>query len=154
LFGHIIRAVGEKKYLVRFDNGEEKECSSKVLKVENIAASLPADITISVQENVREEAILNAAIGEMEQDAEETEDLPARRPEEDELEHEEFTIPDQQADCEGRMPSQLPTAEQSTDKNYKSIKRCPNPVVPRLRSLREDSEQSNGILLTDEIRIK
>ncbi len=32
--------------------------------------------------------------------------------------------------------------------------RCRNPFVPRLRSLREDSGQSNGILLTDEIRIK
>ena len=31
---------------------------------------------------------------------------------------------------------------------------CRNPVVPRLRSLREDSGQSNGVLLTVEIRIK
>jgi hypothetical protein len=28
---------------------------------------------------------------------------------------------------------------------------CRNPFIPRLRSLREDSGQSNGILLTDEI---
>ena len=70
--------------MVRFDNREERECSSNVLKVEHIAASLPPDIPIPVPENVREEAILNAAIGEMEQDVEKTEDLPARRPEEDE----------------------------------------------------------------------
>jgi hypothetical protein len=47
----------------------------------------------------------------MEQDVLETEDLLARRHKEDELEHEEFTIPDQQTDSEGRMPGQLPTAE-------------------------------------------
>jgi hypothetical protein len=92
--------------------------------VEHVAASLPPDIPIHVPENVREEAILNAAIGEMEQVVEETEDLPARRPEEDELEHDKFTIPDQQTDCEGRMSGQLPTAEQSIAKDYHSIKRA------------------------------
>ncbi len=80
MFGHIIRAVGENKCLVRFDNGEEKECSSNNLKVQHIAASLPPNILIPVPENVREEAILDDAIGEMEQDVEETEGLPARRP--------------------------------------------------------------------------
>ena len=30
-FGHILSAVGTGKYLVRFDNGQEKECSSQVL---------------------------------------------------------------------------------------------------------------------------
>jgi hypothetical protein len=40
-FGHIIRAVGERKYLVRFDNGEERELPSAVLKVEHIVASTP-----------------------------------------------------------------------------------------------------------------
>ena len=59
----------------------------------------------------------------MEQDVEERDDLPAKRPEEDELEHKEFTIPDQQTVCEGRMPGQLPTAEQSTVKDYHNIKR-------------------------------
>ena len=110
--------------MVRFDNGEEKECSLNILKVEHIAASFPPDVPIPVPENVRKGAILNAAIGEMEQDVEETEDLPARRPEEDELEHEEFTIPNQQTDCEGRMSGQLPTAEQSIVKDYHSIKRA------------------------------
>jgi len=27
-FGYIVSAVGTNKYLVRFDNGEEKECAS------------------------------------------------------------------------------------------------------------------------------
>jgi hypothetical protein len=34
-------AVGEKKYLVRFDNGEERELPSVVLKVEQATASNP-----------------------------------------------------------------------------------------------------------------
>jgi hypothetical protein len=44
LFGHIISAVGERKYLVRFDDGSEKECSSALLKVEKIHANVPPDI--------------------------------------------------------------------------------------------------------------
>jgi DUF971 family protein len=58
LFGYVIRAVGEKKYLVRFDNGEEKELPSAVLKVESIAASIPPDVPLPAAPNVREEAIL------------------------------------------------------------------------------------------------
>jgi hypothetical protein len=42
-----------------------------------------AGIPIPLPENVREEAILDAVIGEIEQDVEETEDLPVGRPEED-----------------------------------------------------------------------
>jgi hypothetical protein len=63
--------------------------------VEHIAASLPPDTPLPIPENVSEEAILNATIGDMEQDVEETEDLPSGKPEKDELKHEEFTIPDQ-----------------------------------------------------------
>ena len=33
LYGHIVTAVGERKYLVRFDDGTEKECPSAVLRV-------------------------------------------------------------------------------------------------------------------------
>jgi len=33
--------VGEKRYLIRFDNGEERELPSAVLKVEHMVASLP-----------------------------------------------------------------------------------------------------------------
>ncbi len=91
-----------------------------VLKVEHVAASLSSDNPIPVPENVWEETILNAAIGKMEN--KETEDLPAKRPEEDEFEHEELTIPDKQTDCEGRKAGQLPKAEQSTAKDYHSIK--------------------------------
>jgi hypothetical protein len=146
LFGRVIRAVGEKKYLVRFDNGEEKECPSNILKVESIVTSLPPDEQIPIAQNVREEAIIAAEIGEAEQDVDEAEDLPATRPEEKELEEEdsepEGAVPDesmpaeqqtgeadagnteQSNDNEGRIPGQLPTAEQSTVKDYHSIKKA------------------------------
>jgi hypothetical protein len=40
-FGRIIPAVEEKRYLVCFDNGEERELQSAVLKVEHMVASVP-----------------------------------------------------------------------------------------------------------------
>jgi hypothetical protein len=40
------KLVGEKKYLVRFVNGEERELPSAVLKVEHMVASLPPDLPI------------------------------------------------------------------------------------------------------------
>jgi hypothetical protein len=48
LFGHIVSAVGERKYLVQFDDGTEKECPSAVLKVERVAASLPSDVQVPI----------------------------------------------------------------------------------------------------------
>jgi hypothetical protein len=77
--------------LVRFDNAEEKECSSNILKVEHIAASLPPDIPILVPENIREAAMLEDVAAEVEQDTEEAEDLPEARPEEEDVELEEET---------------------------------------------------------------
>jgi hypothetical protein len=32
LFGNIVQSVGENRYLVRFDNGEEKELPSSALR--------------------------------------------------------------------------------------------------------------------------
>jgi len=42
--------------------------------VEHIVASLPPDIPIPVPKNVREEAVLDTAFSEIEQDVEETKD--------------------------------------------------------------------------------
>lgn len=50
LFGTIVGAVGERKYLVRFDDGSEKECSSATLRVEKSHASLPPDIPLQSNE--------------------------------------------------------------------------------------------------------
>ena len=44
LYGQVIRAVREKKYLVHFDNGLEMERSSNSLKVEKINKSHSPDI--------------------------------------------------------------------------------------------------------------
>jgi hypothetical protein len=52
LFRHIISAVGEWKYLVRFDDGSEKECSSALLKVEKMHANVPQDIQIPTKTTV------------------------------------------------------------------------------------------------------
>ncbi len=47
ILGHIISAIGEQKYLVCFDDGMEKECTSvSVFRVEKVAASLPPDVQL------------------------------------------------------------------------------------------------------------
>ena len=95
-----------------------------------MVASLPPDIPIPTPQNVREETLMETSIEEVEADAAEVEDLPPTSPEEEEMEHneeangEEEEQPEQQTDNEGRMPGQLPTAEQSTVKDYQSIKRA------------------------------
>jgi hypothetical protein len=48
LLGCIVSAIGERKYLVQFDNRTEKKCSSAVLRVEEIAASLPPNMQIPI----------------------------------------------------------------------------------------------------------
>jgi hypothetical protein len=48
LFGNIASAIGERKLLVQFDDGTEKECPSAVLSTERVATSLPSDVQISI----------------------------------------------------------------------------------------------------------
>jgi hypothetical protein len=55
LFGHVIKAVGDKQYGKAFDNGLVKECSSYILSVSNITASIPSDIPDPVLQNARED---------------------------------------------------------------------------------------------------
>jgi hypothetical protein len=139
--------VGEKKYLVRFENGEERELPSAVLKVGQAAASIPPDIPIPTAENIRDEALMENDIAEVEQGSGETEDMPDARPKEEEQELEEeatSTIEDgvqeapngaQENDNEGQMPGQLPTAaEQSSAKDYHSIKKAAKEKVAALVS--------------------
>jgi hypothetical protein len=59
---HIVRAIGEKKYFVRFDNGVEKVCSSNILELEHIAVPLPLDISVPIPEHFREEIMLEDII--------------------------------------------------------------------------------------------
>ena len=49
-------AIGTNKYLVRFDNGEEKECASSLLKKERSNASLPPDMPINATPAANENA--------------------------------------------------------------------------------------------------
>jgi hypothetical protein len=61
LYGHIVTAVGEWKYLVRFDDGIKKECPSAVLRVEKVVANLPPDIQVPVPSNAVEDAEVQEA---------------------------------------------------------------------------------------------
>jgi hypothetical protein len=137
-FGHVIEAVGERKYLVRFDNGQEKELPSNVLKVEDMVASLPPDVLLPIPQNVREVTNLENAEADL-LDVEESEDLPTATPEEedaeaDEEQHQETEAvennneatnePESQHDPNGRMPGQLPTEAAATVKDYTSIKKA------------------------------
>ncbi len=73
--------------MVHFDNGEERECASNVLKVESSLASIPPDIPLPVREPIRGVIAIHEAAGDPEvQDAEETEDMPTVRPEEEDAE--------------------------------------------------------------------
>jgi hypothetical protein len=49
-FSYIVSSVGTNKYLVWFDNGEEKECASSLLKKERVTASVPPDILIPARQ--------------------------------------------------------------------------------------------------------
>ncbi len=84
-FGLIVHAVGEKYYLMQFDNGKEKGLASSVLKVESMVAALPPDPLVPIPQNLREEAVLEAA-DEMLHEDEELEHLPDSHPEEEEAE--------------------------------------------------------------------
>jgi hypothetical protein len=87
LFGHVIRAKGEKCYLVCFDDGQEKECSSNILKVESLSASLPPDMLLPVREVTWDVSAVEESAGDPDKlDNEEAEDMPAIRPEEEDAE--------------------------------------------------------------------
>ena len=156
LFGHIIRAVGERRYLVRFDNGEERECASNVLKVESSLASIPPDMPLPVREPIRGVVAIHEAAGDPEvQDAEETEDMPTVRPEEEDAEAAEEQSNEIEADGaeqeeenvgattevvaaeavhdpNGRMPGQLPTAATAVTKDYHSVKKAAKEKISAL----------------------
>jgi hypothetical protein len=61
LFGHILSAVGERQYLLCFDDETEKECPSAALRVEKVVASLPPDILVPAPSNVVEAAEVQEA---------------------------------------------------------------------------------------------
>lgn len=134
LFGHIVSAVGERKYLVRFDDGTEKECPSAVLRVEKVVANLPPDVQVPVPSNTVEAAEVQEAEDEIvDQDEEEA------LPEAPEVEEAEVTaeleggeVADEEAveaaneSQPSGMIGQLPTAQEAalpSGKDYTTIKK-------------------------------
>jgi hypothetical protein len=51
LFGHVVKAVGDKQYEVLSDNDLVKEWSSYILSVTAIMASVPLDMPIPIPRN-------------------------------------------------------------------------------------------------------
>jgi hypothetical protein len=80
-----VQSAGENHYLVKFDNGEEKDLPSEVSKVENMIAALPPDALLPVPHSVQEKRVLEEAIVEQLLD-DEKEDLPDQLPDSDEAE--------------------------------------------------------------------
>ncbi len=120
MFGNITSAVGERRYLVRFDDGTENECSSAVLRVEKTHSSLPPDVPLPsneieyhvVEDEVQEEII----------DQEEEEPLTGKSPDSD-VEEESNENGDGDDPPPG-IPGQLPTEhEQHMTKDYASVKK-------------------------------
>jgi hypothetical protein len=149
----VLRAIGEKCYLVRFDDGQEKECSSNILKVESSSASLPPDMPLPVREVTRDMSAVEEAAGDPDVlDGEEVEDMPAIRPEEedaevlDELNGGEAEEANKREaavnkpdganenihDPNGRMPGQLPKAADAVQKDYHSIKKAAKEKIAAL----------------------
>lgn len=128
LYGYVISAIGEKKYLVKFDDGSEKECSSNILRVERSHASIPPDVPLPPQVPHEHRVEVSEVLEEV-ADQDEEEALGVS-PDEEEIEAEA-----EEADMEGGnknsdeppngMPGQLPTEqeEQPTIKDYATIKR-------------------------------
>jgi hypothetical protein len=128
LFGNIIKAVGERRYLVKFDNETNpRELGSQVLKVETLGASLPPDIPIPAPNNPREVVELEN-IEELVDPQDDEEHLPPHAPEHDEVEAEREDSEDVheiQQDQEGRIPGQLERisgVQQPAVSNYETVK--------------------------------
>jgi hypothetical protein len=139
-FGHVLQAVGERRYLVRFDNGQEKELPSNVLKVESAAASIPPDMPLPDRQHIRDVWAIIEANANI-QESTEDEDLPVLRPEEEDAEAAEEEVNGGEAeednngeDPNGRMPGQIPTAAAAAAsvKDYHSIKKAAKEKIAAL----------------------
>jgi hypothetical protein len=116
--------MGERKYLVRFDDGSEKECSLAVLRVEKSHASLPPDLPLPSDEVEHRAAVED--VQEVIADQEEEEPLTGLNPNDDESSKssEEDNNNDGSDDPPNGMPGQLPTEhEQPNGKKYLSTQK-------------------------------
>ena len=122
LYGHIISAVGERKYLVRFDDGSERECSSALLRVEKMHTNVPPDIQLPTSSHLEHRVVLEELVEEV-IDQEEEEPLGAS-PDDEEMEEELGDVAQEDGDPPNGMPGQLPTEnEQPSAKDYTAIKK-------------------------------
>jgi len=116
LYGQVLFAVGEKKYLVWFDNGLEQECSANSLRVERINEAIPPDI-IPLQPLTAREQIEVEENAEDAADQEEEEELAVEGNEgnEEGITPEDGKDPAQEAEREegvqDGMPGQLPAGD-------------------------------------------
>ena len=128
LYGQVVSAVGEKKYLVRFDNGLEKECSSNSLRVEKIHESIPPDVIPPQPATIREERELEEQ-AEDAADQEEEEELAVEADEgnEEEQESEDADAPVEEGETQEAvpdgMPGQLPAGD-NLPKDYAAVKKA------------------------------
>jgi hypothetical protein len=125
LFGHVIRAVGERCYLVHYDDGQERECASNILKVESSTASIPPDMPLPICEVVRDFSAVEEAAGDPDAlDSEEAEDMPDIRPEEEEAEAaaEEQNPMETEDDAEANVaPSAVDNVIEGTEGNGEAV---------------------------------
>lgn len=137
---------------MRFDNGQEKELPSNVLKVESAAASIPPDMPLPDRQHIRDVRAIIETNADV-QEATEDEDLPVLRPEEEDAEAAEEEVNGGEAeednngeaihdapnatneithDPNGRMPGQIPTAAAASVKDYHSIKKAAKEKIAAL----------------------
>ncbi len=126
LFGQIVSAVGEKKYLVTFDNGVEIECFSNTLRVEKIHEALPPDVLLPQPITTREEVEAEEQVEDTADQAEEEDlALEADGNEEEKESEDSDAVENEQAqeNAPVGMPGQLPAGD-NLPKDYASVKKA------------------------------
>jgi hypothetical protein len=118
LYRQIISAVGEKRYLVQFDNGIEKECCSNTLRVESMHEALPPDVVLPAATTAGEHREIEQSEEALayQEEAEPGEELEA-----DNIDDDINDIPGDEEIPSG-MPGQLPS-EVEQPKDYATIKK-------------------------------
>jgi len=128
LFGHIVSAVGERKYLVRFDDGTEKECPSAVLRVERVAASLPPDVQVpiaSTQVEEMEAEDVQEEIADQDEEAEDEEAAAEEQAGEEEAKEvvTEVAAAGDSSGMIGHLPTENEVANRTSGKDYATIEK-------------------------------
>ncbi len=114
-------AVEERCYLVHFDDGQERECASNILKVDSSSASIHPDMSLPIHEVVQNVWTVEEADGNPDVlDSEEAEDMPNVRSKEEEAEaaEEEQNTMESETDAEANeVPSAVENVIEGTEGN-------------------------------------